>query len=63
MFSKGDLIHIPQSAVLYGLGQNSIYINKKPTLALFVNYAEEGFSHIIMNGKKWLIKSREIYLT
>ena len=62
MFSKGDLIYVPQSATLYGLGQNSVYINKKPTLALFVNYANEGYAKIVMDGKHWLIRKGEIYL-
>ena len=42
--------------------QNSILINKRPTLALFVNYAEDGMAKIVLDGKQWLIKSREIYL-
>ena len=62
MFAKGDLIYVPQSAVLYGMGQNSIYVNKKPSLALFINYAEEGFAKIVMNGEHWLVKKAEIYL-
>jgi len=62
MFAKGDLIHVPQSTVLYGIGQNSIYVNNKPTLALFVTDAKDGLAKIVMNGKHWLVKKREIYL-
>ena len=61
MFAKGDLIYVPQDAVLYGLGQNSILVNPKPKLALFLNYSDHLHAKIVMNGKHWLIKSREIY--
>ena len=62
MFAKGDLVYVPQSVILYGLGQNSLMVNKKPSLALFVNYADDGYSKVILDGQPWLIKSREIYL-
>ena len=61
MFAKGDLVYVPQSAVLYGLGQNSLCINKKPSLALFVNYELDGFAKVVLNGKQWLVKKRELY--
>ena len=61
--SKGDLIHVPQSAILYGINQAaaSIYINKKPTLAIFMNHKQDNMSEIIMNGQSWLVKNKEIY--
>ena len=64
VFQKGDLIHIPQSAVLYGISMStaSIYVNKKPTLGIFMNYKDGGMSVVIMNGQKWLVKNKEIYL-
>ena len=62
MFAKGDLVYVPQSAVFYGLGQGSLYVNKKPSLALFVDYAEDGYVKVMFNGKTWLIKDREVYL-
>ena len=62
MFSKGDLLYVPQSAVLYGLSQNSICVNKQPSLALFVKYVDEGFVKVVLDGKQWLIKNREVYL-
>ena len=64
MFVKGDLIYVPQAAVLYGLSKASVLVNQKPSLALFLNYSrdEAGFSTIIMDGKKWLVKDRDIYL-
>ena len=64
MFAKGDLIYIPQAAILYGLAKASIHVIDKPSLALFLDYSkeEEGYSTIIMNGKKWLVKDKDIYL-
>ena len=63
MFTKGDLIHIPQSVILYGVEPTaSIYINKKPSLAIFIDYADDGMAQVILNGKSWLVKNREIYL-
>ena len=62
MFAKGDLVYVPQSVILYGLGENSLMINKKPSLGLFVHYTDDGYSKVILNGQSWLIKSREIYL-
>ena len=64
IFQKGDLIHIPQSVVLYGISMASasIYVNKKPTLAIFMNYKDGGMSEVVMNGQKWLVKNKEIYL-
>ena len=64
MFVKGDLIYVPQAAILYGLSKASVLVNQKPSLALFLNYSrdEAGFSTIIMDGKKWLVKDRDIYL-
>ena len=63
MFMKGDLIHIPQSVILYGVEPTaSIYINKKPSLAIFIDYADDGMAQVILNGKSWLVKNREIYL-
>ena len=63
MFAKGDLVYVPQSAVLYGLSQNSICVNKKPILGLFVNYEDGGFVKVLLDGKQWLIKNREVYLS
>ena len=63
MFAKGDLVYVPQSVILYGTEQNSLTINKKPSLALFVTYAEEGFARVLLNGKQWLIKDKELYLS
>ena len=63
MFTKGDLVYVPQSAILYGLGQNSIHIIQKPSLALFVTYADDpGYAKIMMDGRQWLIKNRDVYL-
>jgi len=64
MFTKGDLIYVPQAAVLYGLTKASVLVNDKPSLALFLDYSKEeaGYSTIVMNGKKWLVKDKEIYL-
>ena len=64
MFAKGDLVYVPQDATLYGMGQNnaSIFITPKPNLALFLNYDNDHMAKIVMNGKHWLIKSKEIYL-
>ena len=63
MFAKGDLVYVPQSAVLYGLSQNSICVNEKPFLGLFVNYEDGGFVKVLLDGKQWLIKNREVYLS
>ena len=62
--TRGDLIHVPQSAILYGIGTKgaSIYVNKKPTLAIFMNYKQDNMSEIVMNGQNWLVKNKEIYL-
>ena len=62
--TRGDLIHVPQSAILYGIGATgaSIYVNKKPTLAIFINYKQDNMSEIVMNGQNWLVKNKEIYL-
>ena len=64
MFVKGDLIYVPQAAVLYGLSKASVLVNQKPSLALFLNYSrdEAGFSTIIMDGEKWLVRDKDIYL-
>ncbi len=64
IFKQGDLIHIPQSAILYGIGSKtaSIYVNKKPTLGIFMNYKKDGMSEVVLNGQSWLVKNREIYL-
>ena len=61
MFAKGDLVYVPQSAILYGIGQNSLYVIKKPSLALFVDYEVDGYAKVVLNGKQWLIKNKEIY--
>jgi hypothetical protein len=61
MFVKGDLVYVPQSAILYGLGENSLCINKKPSLALFVNYELDGYAKVVLDGKQWLVKKKEIY--
>jgi len=65
IFQKGDLIHIPQSAILYGTNRSSasIYVNKKPTLAIFMDYKDDGMSEVVMNGQSWLVKNKEIYLS
>ena len=46
LFAKGDLVHVPQAAVMFGSEQKSarIYINQKPTLAIFVDYTDGGMS-------------------
>ena len=64
MFTKGDLIYIPQAAVLYGLGARSYLVNKKPSLALFLSKSKKdaGYSTIIMDGEKWLVRDKDIYL-
>ena len=64
MFTKGDLIHIPQSVILYGLSGAGakIYVNKKPTLAIFLDYRPDNMSEVVVDGQKWLVKNREIYL-
>ena len=62
MFAKGDLVYVPQSATLYDMGLNSRFVNKKPSLALFVNYEVNGWSVVVLDGKQWLIKDKEIYL-
>ena len=62
--SKGDLIHVPQSAILYGVGTRAaIYVNQKPTLAIFLNHTEGNMSEIVMNGQNWLVRNKEIYLS
>ncbi len=63
MFSKGDLVHVPQAAVLYGSSSPNlkIFIIKKPMLAIFMDYKDDGMSEIVMDGQKWLVKNREIY--
>ena len=63
MFIKGDLVYIPQSVILYGLGQNSVYVNKKPILALFVNDVDASHAKVLVDGKQWLVKKREVYLS
>lgn len=65
IFQKGDLIHIPQSAILYGTSRASasIYVNKKPALAIFMDYKDDGMSEVVMNGQSWLVKNKEIYLS
>jgi len=64
VFAKGDLVHVPQSAILYGSNPStaSIYINKKPSLAIFMNYKQDGMAEVVMDGQKWLVKNKEIYL-
>ena len=64
MFVTGDLVHIPQSAILYGVSRAcaSIYVNKKPALAIFMNYKDDRMSVVVMDGQKWLVKNKEIYL-
>ena len=61
MFAKGDLVYVPQSATLYGIGLTSRIVNEKPSLALFVNYEVNGWSVVVLDGKQWLIKNKEIY--
>ena len=63
VFKRGDLIHIPQSVVLYGLESKtaSIFINQKPALAIFINYVKDGMSEVVLNGQNWLVKNKEIY--
>ena len=61
MFAKGDLIYIPQDAVLYGLGRCHILVNPKPKLALFLKYDDHLYSTIVLNGQEWLVKSNDIY--
>ena len=68
IFAKGDLVHIPQSAVLYGTSTTThpspakIAITKKPELAIFINYKPDGMSEVVMGGQKWLVKNKELYL-
>ena len=64
LFAKGDLVHVPQSAILYGSNTNGmcIWVNKKPSLAIFINYKQDGMAEVVMDGKKWLVKDKEIYL-
>ncbi len=64
IFTKGDLVHVPQAAILYGSSTVNlkIYVNKKPSLAIFVNYKPDGMSEVVMDGQKWLVKNKELYL-
>ena len=65
VFCKGDLVHVPQAAVMYGISRTSgvsIYVNQKPSLAIFMNYKDDGMSEVVMNGQTWLVKNKEIYL-
>ncbi len=64
LFAKGDLIHVPQSVIMYGSSVSSgkIYVNQKPMLAIFVNYKGEGLAEVVMNGQKWLVKNSDIFL-
>jgi len=63
MFIKGDLVHVPQSAILYGSSSPNlkIYVIKKPMLAIFMDYKNDGMSEIVMDGQKWLVKNKEIF--
>ena len=65
VFCKGDLVHVPQAAVMYGINRSSgisVYVNQKPALAIFMNYKDDGMSEVVMNGQSWLVKNKEIYL-
>lgn len=64
LFAKGDLVHVPQSAIMYGEDPRSarIYVNQKPTLAIFIEYSADGMSSIVMDGQKWLVKNNQIFL-
>lgn len=65
MFQAGDLLWIPQGTVMMGPNPNnplSVYINKAPHLGLFVNSTKEynGWSTIIIDGKKWTTETKNI---
>ena len=64
VFCKGDLVHVPQATVMYGTNTSgiSIYVNKKPTLAIFMDYKDDGMSEVVMNGRNWLVKNNQIFL-
>ena len=61
--TKGDLVHVPQSAILYGVSTRAaIYVNQRPALAIFLNHTKDNMSEIVMNGQNWLVRNKEIYL-
>ena len=64
VFAKGDLVHVPQAVIMYGGDSRSakIYVNQKPTLAIFIEYSTDGMSSIVMDGQKWLVKNNQIFL-
>ncbi len=62
MFSKGDLIHIPQAAVLFDENKTGFKVVDKPVLALFVKKKNSEISQIVLEGKNWFVSTNNIYL-
>ena len=66
MFAKGDLVHVPQDSIMYGLSTHSpasIKINPSPALGIFVEACpDEKTGKVMMSDGLWLIKLKQIYL-
>ena len=66
MFVKGDLVHVPQDSIMYGLSSHSpasIKINPSPALGIFVETCLDAKTgKVMMPDGVWLIKLKEIYL-
>ena len=63
MFSKGDLIHVPQAVVLYDETKTGFKVIQKPTLGLYVKKKNAEVSKIVLEGKEWFVSTNNIYLS
>lgn len=68
MFSKGDLVYIPQNSIMYGFSNKerapaSIKINPSPLLGVFVESCSDNKTgKVMLPDGMWQIKLKEIYL-
>ncbi len=67
MFQKGDLLWIPAGTMLHRPripGKDDLFSNwfqtTKPTVALFLKFEGYDNSIVMMSGKNWSVKTREI---
>ena len=59
---KGDLLWIPQAAMLYRGPNNpmAVKLNDSPRVAVFINETEyEDYVSILIDGQKWIVETKQ----
>ncbi len=62
-FTKGDLCYVPQDVILFNIinGDSSYYRTERPTAALFIEQSDSYHFCLLLNGKRWMVKSKHVY--